>query len=70
MFHLLFGLIHGVFSLVIGLIYFIFWLWMLIDAITSTSLDSTAKIIWVLVIFFIPCGAIIYFFAGRRRGVV
>lgn len=70
MFHLLFGLVHGIFSLLIGIIYFIFWLWMLIDAITSTSLDTTAKVIWVLVVFFIPCGAIIYFFAGRRRGVV
>ena len=70
MFHLLFGLIHGIFSLIIGIIYFLFWLWMLIDAITSASLDTTAKVIWVLVIFFIPCGAIIYFFAGRRRGMV
>ena len=70
MFHLLGALVHGVFSFVFGAICFIFWIWMLIDAITSTSLDTTAKVIWVLVIFFIPCGALIYFFAGRRRGMV
>jgi hypothetical protein len=70
MFHLIAGLLHGVFSLVFGAICFIFWLWMLFDAITSTSLDGTAKVVWILVILFIPCGALIYFFAGRRRGVI
>jgi len=71
MFHLIAGLIHGIFSLVFGAIYLIFWLWMLIDAITATHLSGTEKLIWVLVIIFLPClGSVLYFFLGRRRRVV
>ena len=70
MFHLIGALFHGFFSFVIGAICFIFWLWMLFDAITSTSLDGAAKVVWILVIFFIPCGALIYFLVGRKRGVI
>ena len=66
----------GVFSLlalligaVISLAGFIFWLWMLIHAITNKGLQDVEKIVWVLVIIFLPfLGSIIYFFIGRPKG--
>jgi hypothetical protein len=64
------GLILGL----IGLLLTIFWLWMLIDAITNSSMQGTEKLIWVLVIFFTHfLGALIYFLvarSGRSRPVV
>lgn len=43
----------------------VFWLWMLIDALTS-SLPPVEKLIWVLVIFFLHfLGALLYFFLAR-----
>ena len=60
-----FGL--GAFGLAIALVLGLFWLWMLIDALTNASLEPTMKIIWALVIFFLPfLGALAYFFVGRK----
>lgn len=64
--------VGGFFLIVIllGLVASVFWIWMLIDAITS-SLPSTEKLIWVLVIFFLHLlGAILYFFIGRKNARV
>ena len=64
----LFGLLIWAIAAVLSLAGFIFWLWMLIDAIKSKTLSDTEKIIWVLVIIFLNLlGALIYFFAGRRN---
>ncbi len=47
----------------------IFWLWMLVDAITNTSLNGTEKIVWVLVVLFLHfIGALLYFFLARGKG--
>jgi Phospholipase_D-nuclease N-terminal len=55
----------------IGLLIFIFWLWMLIECIMNKGLSSTEKLIWVLVIIFLNgLGALLYFFIGRGKGVV
>jgi hypothetical protein len=60
-----FGL--GAIGLIVALILGLFWLWMLIDSLTNTALDSTMKIVWALVIFFLPfVGALAYFFVGRK----
>jgi hypothetical protein len=50
----------------------IFWIWMLIDVAIKKSLDSSEKIVWVLIILFTHfLGALIYFFVrwipDRRR---
>ena len=62
----------GLFWLV-ALLLSVFWIWMLIDCITS-SLPSTEKLIWFLVILFLHVlGALLYYFigrGGRRTGVV
>jgi uncharacterized RDD family membrane protein YckC len=62
-----FGL--GAVGLVIALVLGLFWLWMLIDALTNASLEPPAKIVWALIIFFLPfLGALAYFFMGRKGG--
>lgn len=51
-----------------SLLTFVLWLWMLIDAIKNPSLSGNERIIWVLVIFFLPCvGSMIYFFVARSK---
>ena len=52
-----------------GLASFVFWIWMIADCATNKSLDGTEKIIWLLVVIFLHLlGALIYFFAGRKKG--
>jgi hypothetical protein len=67
------GGLFGLFALLVGgalsLAGFAFWLWMLIHAITNKGLADGEKIVWVLVIIFLPLvGSIIYFFIGRSKG--
>ena len=60
---LLFG---GLLGGLVLLVTTIFWLWMLIDAITNSGLSGTEKIIWVLVMLFLHViGALLYFFLAR-----
>jgi hypothetical protein len=70
------SIIGGLFGLLVMLVCgalsiaaFAFWLWMLIHAITNKGLADAEKIVWVLVIIFLPfIGSIIYFFIGRSKG--
>jgi hypothetical protein len=63
-FGLLVLLVMGAFSLA----FFAFWLWMLIHAITNKGIADTEKIMWVLVVIFVPFfGPLIYFFVGRPK---
>ncbi len=56
----------GIFLL--GALTSIFWIWMLIHAITNRGLSGGEKVAWVLVILFLHfLGAAIYFFIGRPR---
>jgi hypothetical protein len=67
MLHLLFFPGLSVFRLLI-LAVTVFIVWMLIDAIVSPNITGVEKLVWVLVIFFIPClGALLYLLVGRRR---
>jgi len=64
-----FGLLALLLGAALSLAGFAFWLWMLIHAITNKGLSDGEKIVWVLVIIFLPfLGSIIYFFAGRPKG--
>ena len=57
--------IGGGVGMILSALVFIFWLWMLIDCITKEK-DSTQRIIWALVIFFLPCvGSLIYYFVRK-----
>ena len=43
-----------------------FWLWMLIECISNTTLTGTEKIVWLLVVIFLHfLGALLYFFLAR-----
>lgn len=65
----LFGILTLVIGAVLSLACFVFWLWMLIHAITNKGLGDAERIVWVLVIVFLPfIGSIIYFFIGRSKG--
>jgi Phospholipase_D-nuclease N-terminal len=60
--------VTGVGGGLLGLLYCIFWIWMLIDAITNKSLSGNEKILWVVVVILLPClGPILYFFIGRKK---
>jgi hypothetical protein len=60
--------LFGLFVLALIILSFVFWIWMLIDAITNPRLDGTEKIVWVLVIIFLHfLGALIYSLVGRSR---
>ncbi|MDR2982532.1 MAG: PLDc N-terminal domain-containing protein [Puniceicoccales bacterium] len=56
------------FSLVISLVFFVFWLWTLIDCIRREHKGENTKLIWVLVIVLVgPLGSLIYLLAGRSN---
>lgn len=64
-FGVLLFLVSGVFALAC----FLFWLWMLVHAITNKGLADTERILWVLVVIFLPVlGPILYFLLGRPKG--
>ncbi|HZR21152.1 MAG TPA: PLDc N-terminal domain-containing protein [Verrucomicrobiae bacterium] len=63
------GLFFILISAAIGLAGTVFWIWMLVHAITNKGLGDGEKIAWVLVIIFLPLiGCILYFFIGRPKG--
>ena len=63
------GLVFLVLLWGLGALAFVFWIWMLVHAITNKGLADGEKIIWVLVVFFLHfVGALIYFFVGRPKG--
>lgn len=57
----------GLIFLLVGLLYIAIWIYALVNAATSTSLNSTEKLVWVLLIFFVPfVGTLLYFLIGRK----
>jgi len=49
--------------LLIGIMFFVFWIFMIVDAATRKFKDSADKIVWILVIVLTGCiGALIYYF--------
>ena len=46
----------------------IFWIWMLVDAITNPGLGTGEKIGWVIAIIFLHAlGALLYFVVGHGK---
>jgi hypothetical protein len=57
-----------VFFLAIGLLVLAIWVWTLLDIVKNERLNSTEKLIWILVVFFFPfLGSLIYLAVGRKR---
>lgn len=54
--------------LFIGVGAFGFWVYALIDIVTDAYKNDTDKIIWFLLVFFLPfLGTILYFFVGKDK---
>jgi len=72
------GIIAGFVALLVWLIggiltlgLFILWVAMLIHALTNRALVGVEKLVWVLVIIFLPfLGSVIYFFVGRKQNTL
>jgi hypothetical protein len=59
--------ISGLFGLLFSAVTFVIWLWALIDCIKNPTLSSNERIVWVLVIIFVPCiGSVLYLIVGRK----
>jgi Phospholipase_D-nuclease N-terminal len=64
----LFGFMFAFFTAPLVVLACIFWIWMLVNAITNPGLGSGEKVAWVIVIVFLHfLGALIYFFVGRPK---
>ena len=62
------GLLIGLGAVLLGLAAFGAWVWMLVHAVTNRGLSDGEKILWVLLIVFLPLlGVILYFFIGRPK---
>jgi cytochrome c oxidase assembly factor CtaG len=52
------------------LLAFVFWIWMLVNAIQNKGLSDGEKVGWVLAIVFLHfIGALLYFFIGRPKRI-
>lgn len=65
----LYGLMGvGLFGIIVFLLVAIFWVWMLVDAITRKFNSDIEKVVWVLVIIFTHViGAVIYYLVVKLR---
>ena len=64
----IFGFLFALLLVPFTLLTCVFWIWMLIHAITNKGLGDGEKVAWVLVVLFLHfIGALIYFFVGRPR---
>ena len=62
------GIFMFLFLAIIGLLAFVFWIWMIIDAIQNKGLTDGEKIAWVLVVVLLHCiGALLYFLIGHPK---
>ncbi len=61
------GVFEIILILIFGLLPIILWIYAIVDLIKRDFTDSTNKLIWALVIIFMPVlGAILYLLLGRK----
>ncbi|MEM4141291.1 MAG: PLD nuclease N-terminal domain-containing protein [Nitrososphaeria archaeon] len=54
-------------TFLIPIVVLIFWIWTLVDIIRS-EFPGSNKVIWILVVIFVPLiGMILYFLIGRKQ---
>jgi hypothetical protein len=52
----------------LGLLCLILWIWALVDIIQSRFREESTKIIWCLLVIFLPfIGTILYYVIGREQ---
>lgn len=55
------------FAVLLSIAMFALWIYSLVHAIQNDRLDSTMKLVWVLLIVLVsPIGSILYFIMGRN----
>ena len=58
----------GVAAVLIGVLLFVFWLWMLVDCLKRDFNKDVEKVAWILVMIFLHIlGAIIYYFVVKAN---
>lgn len=58
----------GFLGILVVALFAIFWVWMLVDAVTRKSKNDAEKIVWVLVIILTHIiGAVIYYLAVKMK---
>lgn len=50
-----------------GLLALAFVIWMIVDCIQNETSVGNTKLIWILVIIFVPFGSLIYFFVRKIK---
>lgn len=51
-----------------GLLCLILWIWAIIDIINSRFREDSTKILWILLVIFLPfLGTILYYVIGREQ---
>jgi len=56
------------FFVLFGLLVLTFWVWTLLDIVKNGRLNSSEKVIWILVVFFFPLlGSLLYLAVGRKK---
>lgn len=69
---LLFGvwLLFVLIMAMLGVVAFVFWIWMLIDCATNEPSEGNDKIVWIVIIVFAHwIGALVYYFARRPERI-
>jgi hypothetical protein len=67
---MMFGALCSLLGAAISLIGTVFWIWMIIDCVTNEPSVGNDKLIWVLVIIFLPfIGSLIYYFVRRPERI-
>ena len=58
-------------SLIVACAAVVFWVSMIVDAVTNRGVSDTERLMWVLLVILltpaVPLGAVIYFFFGRPK---
>lgn len=63
-------MMFGMIGLMLGLAIFALWVWALVDIIRSTFSDIAVKVVWFLLVFFLPLvGFILYVILGKSTKV-
>jgi hypothetical protein len=54
----------------IGLLCLALWIWAIVDIVNSRFREDSTKIIWILLVIFLPfLGTILYYFVGREQRI-
>lgn len=60
--------IFAFFSMIIGLLCTLFWIWCIIDIVTGEFKKDTERILWLLIVILLPfIGSLLYVTIGRKQ---